>query len=289
MPGLFQGVHADPVKQGAADGLRFGQGVRRHAVGVQRGEAAHDDGFVEQAGGLRRVHQRVGFAAAAGLAEDRHVIGVTAEGGDVVPHPFQGHYQIHLAVVPGAAVAAFLAEVRVGDVAERAQSVVDGDQHHALFGEAVRVVVLLGIGGQDRERATVEPDHHRQVFGVLGRGDVKVQRVFAHAAFVDALQRPVLGGLVRPLHRVAHAVPGFRRHRRSPAQLAQRRLGVGDAQELPGAVVGFEAAQLAAGGADHRTRAGGPAEVRQRVGRVTNLARSRVGVGEQRVVLQLGH
>ena len=244
---------------------------------------------MEQAGGLRRVHQRVGFAAAAGLTEDRHVVGVTAEGGDVVAHPFQGHHQIHLAVVAGAAVAAFLAEFRMGDVAERAQPVVDGHQHHALLGKAVRVVVLLRVGGQDRERTAVEPDHHRQVVGVLGRGDVEVQRVFAHAAFVDALQRPVLGGLVRPLHRFAHTAPGIRDHRRAPAQLAQRRFGVGDAQELPSAVVGFKAAQFAAGGGDHRACAGGPAEVRQRVGRVTNLARSRIGVGEQRVVLQRRH
>ena len=72
--------------------------------GVEQGpaqHAGHDNHLVEQALGLGDLPQHGDFPAAAGLAEDGHVVRVAAKAGDVVPHPAQGLHQVGHAHVYG--------------------------------------------------------------------------------------------------------------------------------------------------------------------------------------------
>ena len=97
---------------------------------------------------------------ARALAEDGDVLRVAAEGRDVALHPLQRRDLVHQAVVadrlarPGG-----LGQRRVGEVAERAQPVVDGHHHHAVAGEVLAVIDPARAGPV---AAAVDPDHHRR-------------------------------------------------------------------------------------------------------------------------------
>src|SRR5690606_20242824 len=129
----------------------------RSGVRIQGCEGTLDYGLVEQSARLGRVEQRIGLAATAGLTEQGDVARITTKGGDIVLHPFQRHHQVHLAIVAGTAVAALRTQQRVREVAERAETVVDGHQYHAAVGQPFGVVVLARVGREDGEGATMEP------------------------------------------------------------------------------------------------------------------------------------
>ena len=68
------------------------------------------------------------------------LVGIAAEGRDIGLHPLQRGEVVHHAVV-GERLARLLGgQRRVGEEAEAAQAVVDGDQHHAALGEVGAVV-----------------------------------------------------------------------------------------------------------------------------------------------------
>src|SRR5690554_7718112 len=97
----------------------------------------------------------------------------------------------------------------MSDITERAQTVVDRHQHHALVGETIRVVVLAGVRRQDGKGAAMEPDYHRQIGSILGPGDVEVKRVSTHPALVDRFRRHILGRLMSPGYRFPYPGPGM--------------------------------------------------------------------------------
>ncbi len=90
--------------------------------------AALDDRAMEQAFACRHRHHGRDLAAAAGLAEDRHVGRIAAEFGDVVAHPFERRDQIEHAGI--GAVGELRQQLPEIEKAERVQPVVDRDQHH---------------------------------------------------------------------------------------------------------------------------------------------------------------
>ena len=57
--------------------------------------AALYDPFVEETVGYGHLEKHLHLAASAGLTEDGHIVRITAEGGDIIPHPFQRQYDIH--------------------------------------------------------------------------------------------------------------------------------------------------------------------------------------------------
>ena len=82
-------------REGAALGLAVGQ----CRLGELVGTALHD-GAVEEAARCRHRHERLHFAAAARLTEDRHIARVAAELRDVVAHPLQGREHVERARIP---------------------------------------------------------------------------------------------------------------------------------------------------------------------------------------------
>ena len=204
-------------------------------LGVGQGQAAAlGDALLEEALGLLHHTEEGGGAAAGGLAEDGHVVGVAAEGLNVLLDPLQGLDMVQQTQAGGVLVV--LAALHLGEVdeAHEADAVVGGDHDDVLVLLHEELAVIEGIGGAaPGEAATVEEDHHRLAGGteVLGP-DVQGQAVLADLVVGRPLAGPLildaaLAELVRGegLVAVVGGLGGL------PAELAHRGLGVGDALE----------------------------------------------------------
>ena len=159
----------------------------------------------------------------------------------------------------------------MGEEAERPQAVVGGHHDHALFRHRGAVEDLRAAGARTVP-AAVEPHHHRPALAhPRRRPQVQRQAVLAARQLAPRVGRvvgvaglpargPELGGRARP-------VPRLDRNRRTPAQVADRRLREGHAPEHRDARVGvgprpFELAgrrqhhrpALRLGGGAHRAR-----------------------------------
>ncbi len=210
---------------------RIGAGLGRSALGDDLGEKAARPRHAEQRGHAHR---------ARGLAEDRHVGRVTAEGGDVVPDPFQRRDLVEQAAVGW--------RVRQQREPVDAEPVVDGDQHDAIPREGMAVVHRHG-GVAIAEGAAMDPDHDRGSPGQVARPDVQGEPVVARNARLgqDLVERRGVSRLRRrraERDALADAVPRLGRLRSPEPERAGRAGRVRDAQE-PGHAVD----QLAANGA----------------------------------------
>ena len=176
------------------------------------------------------------------LAEDGDVLGVAAEGGDVLLHPLERRDLIEEAVVAHESVGRLSRQGGVGQEAQRAQPVVDGDYHHTLLRQLGPVVD--GHGARPRlEAAAMDPEHHGQggrsiilsLHRRRGRPHVQIEAILAGLTYgqIEGLSlRWLRAGRAES---DAGALVGPRRHglRRLPAQVAHRRGRVGDALEDP--------------------------------------------------------
>ena len=210
---------------------------------------------MEQPRGRGHGEQRADLVAAARLAEDHDVAGITAEAGDVVAHPPEGGDEVEH---PGVAadrerLAAELGQIQV---AEGVEPMVDGDDDAVVLAGEVRAVVPPPRARAHAEPAAVDAEQHR-ARPVVGRRrpDVEDEAVLAldRLGVGHAEHRPHLGGppaLGRTgalrargagRQRVAYARPRRRRVRRQEPRGDAR---VGDAQE-DGDVAGTLAAHLA--------------------------------------------
>ena len=147
------------VREGLrADRLGGGQAMRRpveQREGPQVG-ALHDR-LVEQPARLGRGHEVSDAQRPGGFAHHGHIVGVASKRGDVVLHPAQGGDLVEQAVVAGDTVSGFGAQFLVREPAERAQSIVGGDEHDPTPREICPVVQTQAVG-PDPQRSSVEPD-----------------------------------------------------------------------------------------------------------------------------------
>jgi hypothetical protein len=136
---------------------------------------------VEQALGRWHRHQRADLPPAAGLAEDRDVLWVAAEAGDVVADPLQHGHQVEQADVGRAPV--FLdPQPREVQVAEGVEAVVVGDDDRVVAtGQVLAVVGEEVVARAPEEPAAVHPDHDGPVRGAvdLGGPDIDAEAVLA--------------------------------------------------------------------------------------------------------------
>ena len=98
--------------------------------------------------------------AARRLPEDRHPVGIAAEGRDVPLHPLQAGDEVQEAVVAGSLVRRLRGQLGMREEAERPHAVVDAHEHDPLAREVLAVVDRAG-GGAEGEPAAVDPDEHR--------------------------------------------------------------------------------------------------------------------------------
>ena len=136
--------------------------LRRDGIGA---EPALLDGLVEQSLRSRHRQQRGNFRAAAGVAEDRHVVRVPAELRDVIPHPAQPRDKIKLADIGrGRACRHEIAEI---EIAEEIEPVVDRHDHDVVtIGQPQPFRKAIGARA-DRQAAAMRPEHHRALAAVV--------------------------------------------------------------------------------------------------------------------------
>ncbi len=160
-PGQGHGLQIGGAGAGNAQLRQQGFGrlgrFRRLVEGADRAALHHRP--VEQAVGPGHGQHRGHFAAAAGLPEDHHPVGVAAEALDILPHPLQGCGDVQHAGVARAGELRAQDLAQIG-VAQDVQAVGDVDHHHlAAPGQLAAVVARVGArtGGV---AAAMQPDHH---------------------------------------------------------------------------------------------------------------------------------
>ena len=134
----------------------------QNAAGIKHG-AALADNAAEQSSGQGRSHQRTNRGGSGGFAADGHFGGIASKRGDVALDPPQGRHLIQHAVVAGRLVRRFGGEFGMGEEAEHAEPVIDGDHDDALLGE-VGAVVARFITRSGRKTAAVKVHQHGQAF-----------------------------------------------------------------------------------------------------------------------------
>ncbi len=158
--------------------------------------------------------------AARRLTGDGDLLRVTAECGDIVADPAQRGLLVGQAVV---ADRAGRPEQRVSQEAQRAQPVVDRDDHDVASGR--QPARVIDVAAAIDEPAPVDPHHHRTFLAVLCTGrspDVERQAVFARGLAHAWLESGVLHALRPSFGGVEHARPARRRPRQLPTQRPHR-------------------------------------------------------------------
>src|SRR5260370_31801662 len=121
----------------------------------------------------------------------------------------------------------------MGKEAKSVEAVIDSDYDHAFAGEDFALVGGGGAGAASKP-ATVDPHHHRQTVlcGFRGGPNVEVEAILAERRKFALINRS--RGRVRrlpagigELRGLANALPGGRRLRRFPTEIAHRRRSKG--------------------------------------------------------------
>src|SRR5690349_13109833 len=85
-----------------------------------------------------RCNQSVGVGGAGRLSGNRNPRWIAAEGRDVVTHPLQCRQLVENSVIPRSV--RLLGQRRMGEEAEYAEAVIEGDDHKALLRQILAVV-----------------------------------------------------------------------------------------------------------------------------------------------------
>ena len=226
---------------------------------VQRVSAAFDDGFVKEAFRGRRGELREDAEAPRRFAEDGHVPRIAAEEPNVVADPAESELLVHEAVVTGGIGIAIAVAIRIcvcpgkggmGEKAESTETVIDGHDDDPVLNQGGGIVV---VAFTKDEGAAMDPNHHRaraeEIVGVRSE-NIQEEAILRNGR--DTERRGWLRAVVSKLRGLERREPWSVRNRRAPAQIAHRRRGVRNAEELTEAGRSDGAADGTAEGEDQR-------------------------------------
>ena len=128
-------VRGDALRLGeiGPDLLDRGEIGTAHSAAVTAG---HHHRFLEQTLGHRRRDQHMHRHPPGALTDDRDVVWIAAECGDVLLDPFERSELVHVAVIAQQAVVLVrLRQRRMGERAEAPDPIVRADEQHALPGQ----------------------------------------------------------------------------------------------------------------------------------------------------------
>ena len=134
---------------------------------------------MKQALGRRHCQQRAYFSRTARLAEDRDIVWIASEVGDIVAHPFQGCHHVQHAYVAGIGE---LCSTDFGKIqkAERVEPVIHGHRHNVVLARHIRAVVHGVTAVAAGKSAAVQPNHHGPLVSVQAVSpDVQMKAVLA--------------------------------------------------------------------------------------------------------------
>ena len=196
---------------------------------------------MEEAAGERRLAEGADCTAAGALAEDHHVVRVTAELLDILLDPLEGLDHVEDTIVSGDTVGAFSGEKRMGHEAVDAETVVDGDEDDVLA--CPLLGVKLGLGTETfAVAAAMDPEGDRKLGAGVARllgPDIHIEAVLAEGSLVAISPLSVVAtlvldvlvaGVAEALGEI-HAVPRNYRLGSFPAVLPDRRCGIRDTAE----------------------------------------------------------
>src|SRR5262245_88329 len=215
---------------------------------------------MEQSLGHRRTHQSANHCRAGRRAEDRHVVRVAAEGGDVRLHPLQYGDAVGKRLVAGRVPTRFRGQLWVREKPERTETVVETHEDDALLRERLAVVVRAGTAAF-AVGAAEDPHHDRlsRTWIVRRRPDVEIEAVLAHLRRVRQIDGDVvrhtlrlrrLHAYVAELVRFANALPLGDGLRLLPPQVADGWCAERDTLERAHSRLQRDARQLAGCRAD---------------------------------------
>ena len=164
------------------------------------------------------------------FSRDGDVVRVAAECRDVALHPVKSEALVHLAVVgKGMALAI---NGGMGEEAEHAQTIVQGHDHRFTIEYELAGIVVAALA--DPEAPAMDPDEDPQRLAGLHGGsrhvDVQVEAVLTATRRGESTEVGILDAGLTDLGRIMRLSPGARSLWRPPAQFADRRRGVGNAQ-----------------------------------------------------------
>ena len=164
---LFGGLHA-----------HFNGNVMRKAT---KAACALQNGTLNLAARQIGRNKRLHAHAACRLACCRDAVRVSTERRNVLVYPVDCCNLVVNSVIAADALGVFGIELRVRKEAECADTVVDGDEHYAVFRKLLAVELLFRAAAV-HERTAVNPEEHGQLIARLRRcrrPDVQIQAVFA--------------------------------------------------------------------------------------------------------------
>src|ERR1700678_1701457 len=161
-------MRADPAHEVEASSLGLLERRRRAAWRREHRSALADDAR-EQSLGERGGHERARRLRTGGLARDRDLVGIAAEGRNVALDPHQRCDEVVQAVIAGRAMLRLGGEFGMREKTKRVETMIDGDDDDAAPGQTRAVIAWLGAGADD-EAAAVNPNHYRQTRACPGSG-----------------------------------------------------------------------------------------------------------------------
>jgi len=145
------------------------------------GRSALQDRLVEEAPRRGHAEQRADTHRASGLAEDRDILGISAERVDVVAHPLEGGDLVSDPDIRGRAIVP-VAKGSPIEEAEHTQPVVDRDNHDVASIGHSSAVIERGRSRSEDECTAVNPDENGTTRVVTSRRpDVQVEAVLTLA------------------------------------------------------------------------------------------------------------
>ncbi len=205
--------------------LQFG---RRDQVRTLR------DRLREESSRVGRSHEVHDAEAARRFAGNRHVRSIAAKGADIALNPAQRLDLVEHSVIAGYPERRLGAELRMRQVAEYAEPIVDRNHDDASRSQPCAVIERLAARAR-REGPAVDPDEHRRLACVSRSPDVERQAVLARGPEFfrvdarDARFRLRAGG--PELRRDPDIRPARQRARWSPAGRPHRRRRIRNALE----------------------------------------------------------
>ena len=110
----------------------------------------------------RRRHQQADVHGPRRLPRHGHFVRIAAERGDVLPHPLERRKLVHQPVIAGCVMRRFARQSGMRQESQRAQAIVDGDQHQAAPDQRA-LIESGGFTGTRGVGPAVNPNHHRKL------------------------------------------------------------------------------------------------------------------------------
>src|SRR5260370_30343364 len=150
---------------------------------------AFDNCFVEQAFGGRHRQQCADLQTAAGLAENRHIAGISAEVNDIVAYPFKCSHDVQQSCVAriGILLAAYIRQIQIS---KNIEPVIHADHHHIPGTGQVGAVKSVCRARARGKTAAVEPNHDRPLASVIhtGRENIDDQAILSFHRWLSMVQ-----------------------------------------------------------------------------------------------------